>query len=110
VKEVLRHYYMRYSGPAGMTEQDDMENWYYASAASKGVIARRFPYNYQMALGRENPNDVVPELGTDGYNEQNQRGMYRRWAEQMEAKSWEEIPLKRAERGASNGGAWRHGR
>ena len=29
VKDVLRHYFMRYSGPAGMTEQDDMENWNY---------------------------------------------------------------------------------
>ena len=35
VKDVLRRYYMRYSGPAGMTEQDDMENWLYATAASQ---------------------------------------------------------------------------
>ncbi|HVA26486.1 MAG TPA: hypothetical protein VMW62_19115, partial [Chloroflexota bacterium] len=27
VKDMLRHYYLRYAGPAGMTEQDDMENW-----------------------------------------------------------------------------------
>jgi hypothetical protein len=40
----------RYSGPAGMTEQDDMEHWNYASAASQGTIARRCPSNYQMAL------------------------------------------------------------
>jgi len=88
VKDVLRHYYLRYSGPAGMTEQDDMENWNYASAASKGTIARRYPYNYQMAMGFENPHDVVPGLVTDDYNEQNQRGMYRRWAQLMEAESW----------------------
>ena len=37
VKDVLRRFYMRYSGPAGMTEQDDMENWLYATAASKGT-------------------------------------------------------------------------
>ena len=41
VKDVLRHYYIRYSGPAGMTEQDDMENWNYAQLASSGTIARR---------------------------------------------------------------------
>ena len=35
VKDVLRRFYMRYSGPAGMTEQDDMENWLYATAASR---------------------------------------------------------------------------
>jgi phenylpropionate dioxygenase-like ring-hydroxylating dioxygenase large terminal subunit len=94
VKDVLRHYYMRYSGPAGMTEQDDMENWNYASEASKGVIARRHPYNYEMALGFENPHDVVPGWVTDDYNEQNQRGMYKRWRAFMEAESWNELAPK----------------
>jgi phenylpropionate dioxygenase-like ring-hydroxylating dioxygenase large terminal subunit len=95
VKDVLRHYYMRYSGPAGMTEQDDMENWNYASEASKGVMARRHPYNYQMALGFENADDVVPGWVTDDYNEQNQRGMYKRWRAFMEAESWNELEPKR---------------
>ena len=52
VKDFLRGYYMRYSGPAGMTEQDDMENWNYATAGSRGVIARRYPFNYQQSLGK----------------------------------------------------------
>ena len=30
-----------------------MENWNYAHAASRGTIARRHPYNYEMGLGRE---------------------------------------------------------
>ena len=34
-----------------MTEQDDMENWNYAHAASRGVIARRYPYTYEMGMG-----------------------------------------------------------
>ena len=51
VKDVLRRFYMRYSGPAEMTEQDDMEHWLYATAASKGTIARRYPFNYQMPMG-----------------------------------------------------------
>lgn len=91
VKNVLRHYYMRYSGPAGMTEQDDMENWNYASEASKGVIACRHPYNYEMALGFNSIADVVPGSVTDDYNEQNQRGMYKRWQAFMEANSWNEL-------------------
>ncbi|GIT42359.1 MAG: hypothetical protein Ct9H300mP11_02950 [Chloroflexota bacterium] len=37
--------------PGGMTEQDDMENWNYAHNASKGTIARRTPYNYEMGIG-----------------------------------------------------------
>ena len=27
VKQFLRAYFLRYSGPGGLTEQDDMENW-----------------------------------------------------------------------------------
>ena len=50
VKEFLRDYYIRYSGPAGMTEQDDMENWNYAHAASRGTIARRYPYSYEQGI------------------------------------------------------------
>ena len=60
-----------------------MENWHDASAASKGTMARHYPY--QRVLGFENPPDVVPGLGTDAYNEPNQRGRYRRWAQ---AGSW----------------------
>ena len=91
VKEILRHYYMRYSGPAGMTEQDDMENWNYASAASKGVIARRHPYNYQMGMGYEGSDVPLPGLVTPNITEQNQRGFYKRWAEYMNADNWEDL-------------------
>jgi hypothetical protein len=94
VKDVMRHYAMRYSGPAGMTEQDDMENWNYASAASKGVIARRYPYNYEMGLGLAYPDYGVPGVTTDRIAEQNQRGFYQRWAELMAARSWEDLCLQ----------------
>ena len=87
----MRHYAMRYSGPAGMTEQDDMENWNYASAASRGVIARRYPYNYEMGLGLAYPDYGVPGVTTDRIAEQNQRGFYQRWAELMAACSWEKL-------------------
>ena len=91
VKDILRHYYMRYSGPGGLTEQDDMENWNYASMASKGVIARRYPYNYQMGLGREHAHETLPGTVSEGITEQNQRGFYKRWAELMQAESWAEL-------------------
>lgn len=91
VKDMLRHYYMRYAGPAGLTEQDDMENWNYASAASKGVIARRHDYNYQMGMGHEFEHDHLPGLVSQGHSEQNQRGMYKRWAELMAGRSWAEL-------------------
>ena len=32
-----------------------MENWNYAHSASRGVIARRHPYTYQMVIGFGGP-------------------------------------------------------
>jgi phenylpropionate dioxygenase-like ring-hydroxylating dioxygenase large terminal subunit len=83
VKAFLRHYYMRYAGPAGMTEQDDMENWNYATAASRGTIARRYPYIYQQGLGRSVMDDPLPGLATADVSEQNPRGFYHRWADYL---------------------------
>ena len=100
VIEFLRHYYISYSGPAGLTEQDDMENWNYAHKASQGVIARRHPNNYQMSMGFD-----APLVDTDGLDmpgqirdvttakaaEQNQRGFYQRWSEFMAAPGWDTL-------------------
>ncbi len=88
VKDFLRRYYMRYSGPAGMTEQDDMENWLYATAASRGAIARRHPFNYQQSLGKW---DVTAEGGHNSWqvSEQNPRNYYRVWAEFLNGSPWD---------------------
>ncbi|ETW94965.1 aromatic ring-hydroxylating oxygenase subunit alpha [Candidatus Entotheonella palauensis] len=91
VKDVMRHYAMRYSGPGGMTEQDDMENWNYASAASKGVIARRYPYNYEMGVGLEYSDYGIPGQVTERISEHNQRGFYQHWAKLMMARCWDDV-------------------
>ena len=99
VKDFLRHYYIRYSGPSGLTEQDDMENWNYAHAASRGTIARQYPYNYEMGLGRatdsfEDHGLKLPgriSVVTGAASENNQRGFYTRWRQFMEAGSWKDL-------------------
>jgi hypothetical protein len=100
VKNFLRDYYIRYSGPAGLTEQDDMENWNYAHAASRGTIARRHPYNYEQGLGYEVENyewdglrlpGSVMDLTEARSSEHNLRNLYRRWAQFMEADSWQDL-------------------
>jgi len=100
VKNFLRDYYIRYSGPAGMTEQDDMENWNYAHAASRGVIARRHPYTYEMGLGHavedyefegfRMPGRVI-DITSIQASEEPMRNLYGRWAQFMEADSWDEL-------------------
>ena len=71
-----------------------MENWNYAHAASRGVIARRYPYNYEMGVGigtNDFEDDGLKLSGlvhdaTDAKaGEQNQRSFYARWAQFMDA-------------------------
>lgn len=95
VKQFLRRYYIRYSGPAGMTEQDDMENWNYATSASAGVVARRYAYNYKAGLGRHTESDLFPGATMSGTpsSEQNARILYRRWAELMDARDWSQLAV-----------------
>jgi len=88
VKDVLRRYYMRYSGPAGMTEQDDMENWLYATAASSGTIARRYPFNYQMSMGLPNGTDLGPGIVSTRMTDQMARGFYRAYARYLNGDDW----------------------
>ena len=63
-----------------------MENWNYAHAASRGTIARRYPYNYEMGLGRatrrlRGPRAQLPgriiDVTEAQASENNQRGFYR---------------------------------
>jgi len=62
-----------------------------SSVASKGTIARRYPYNYQMGLGQEYGTYAVPGVVTDRTAEQNARGLYQRWAALMHARSWDRL-------------------
>ncbi len=88
VKDVLRRFYMRYSGPAGMTEQDDMENWLYATAASQGPIARRYPFNYQQSMGAYRTGDPLPGDVSLQMTEQNARNYYRVYQAYMNGDPW----------------------
>ena len=98
VKDTLRHYYMTYSGPGGMTEQDDLENWASATEASQGAVARRFPYNYQQGLRYSVPYEGLPGAVWCGerVTEQNQLIWLKRWAEFMEGARLGSVDAARA--------------
>ena len=92
VKEAARHYFLRYSGPGGMTESDDMENWTGATAACVGAISRDMYFNYEMGIGHTEPIPELPDaVVSNEYTEENARAYYRRWAQFMQAKSWSEL-------------------
>lgn len=92
VKDAQRHYVMRYNGPVGMTESDDMENWNYVYPASKGVIARKLPYNFESAIHRGWTDDRLPGFTiSQKKSEEAQRARFSRWLDFMEAGSWDDL-------------------
>jgi hypothetical protein len=75
----------------------------YAHKPSRGTIARQYPYNYEMGLGRatrsfEDHGLALPGSITDvtaaNASENNQRGFYRRWRQFMEAASWKDLAAR----------------
>lgn len=93
VKDALRRYFMSYSGPAGLTEQDDLENWSAATEASRGFIASHHRYNFQQGLGHSEPYPMSAGCVWAGhlYSEQNQVIWLKRWAEFMEHRDWDAL-------------------
>jgi phenylpropionate dioxygenase-like ring-hydroxylating dioxygenase large terminal subunit len=91
VKDLLRRFSMRYAGPAGMTEQDDMENWNYATAGARGPIARRYPFNYQQSLGAWRDADPVPGIVSTQMTEENARRFYARWSQYLAGAAWPQL-------------------
>lgn len=88
VRAWLRRYYISYSGPGGMTEQDDMENWQYATLSCKGSVSQRYPFHYKAGLGMESRHPDVPGQYKEGRgSEQNARSLMSKWAEFMDGAS-----------------------
>ena len=92
VKEANRLAGIRVFGPAGVFEQDDMDNWQACTQTGRGVIARRYPLNYEMGLGHERWDDDLKASVSDyRFSESNHRQFYQRWAHLMAAEKWAEI-------------------
>ena len=104
VRNAWRAEQIQFSGPVGRVEKDDEENWGYATEASMGTIARRYPYNYAQGLGHSSGHAVFAGaqvfgrsivrggvVGQTTATEQNQRGFYGRWAELMDAEDWDQV-------------------
>ena len=82
---------------------------YSHDAASRGTIARRYPYSYEQGLGFETDRyewqglhmpGTVMDITEAKSSEHNLRNLYRRWAEFMEAKSWDDLATWRVARAA----------
>ena len=74
-----------------MTEQDDMENWLYATKASSGTIARRYPFNYQMSMGAYKTNEPIPGDVSLQITDQTPRNFYRAYANYLKGFGWDAL-------------------
>ncbi len=93
IKEAMRFASQYRFSPAGVFEQDDMDNWIQVTGAARSVIGRRYPANYQMS--RSEPA-AAADIGLRGrlasrWSDQNQLGLYLYWAKVLEAQNWDEI-------------------
>ncbi len=68
-----------------------MENWLYATAASTGTVARRYPFNYQQSMGAYVTDHQLGGDVSTQVTEQIARGFYRRWASYMKGGDWNEL-------------------
>jgi 3-phenylpropionate/trans-cinnamate dioxygenase alpha subunit len=91
VKDAMRVNNTLTFSPAGIVEQDDMSNWMQCTAASTSWKGKQFLANVQLGLGHESVEDGIPGRIAPAPSEANQRGFYARWAELMDAPSWDRI-------------------
>ena len=111
VKRTLRQSAQRHFSPAGMFEQDDMDNWELSTKAAGGTVSRHYPLNYSMGLGHEKWEDdgVVSRQINAINDESNQRAFYYGWSDFMSGDGWDALRRRReeweGERPSANGGA-----
>ena len=92
VKEALRLIAVQTTGLAGAFEVDDADNFQEATRTSGGEIARRYPLNLQMGLGHGRFDEDLQGWASDfRYSEANQRAFYKRWAQLMDASTWDDL-------------------
>jgi hypothetical protein len=91
VKDATHHYNIRYHGPAGMAESDDMENWSCATEACQGTMARTMDFNYQMGIGHVDPVPHLPDGVYADFSEEGARAFYRQWGRFMNGMKWEQM-------------------
>jgi hypothetical protein len=92
-QQAIVHRATHHFGPAGMFEQEDGENWGQSTRGTFGTVARRFPLNYSMNIGRGEviEDETGPPHVISAINEHPQMWHYQSWAEWMSANSWPEL-------------------
>ena len=92
VKAALQVASARMLRPAGVFEQDDMDNWQECTNTARGVVSRRYPLNLEMGIRHVFYSEELKGwTGEAKYTEVCQREFYRQWARMMAADTWGDL-------------------
>jgi len=107
IKEAIVLSRQRVSGPNGVQQKDDMENWYVQTRYSKGFMTRwGLRQNNQMGMSQPSL-DGLSNFGITGMfhaqpTDENYRRFFEHYANVMQAEDWDELlTLKSAKVGAA---------
>ena len=93
IKQAINIGCMQTFNPAGVLEMDDGENWEGNTVVNKGVVTRKGKLHYGCGINSRIEHEELPGIIHAGqFNDANQRLFYQRWADMMNAKSWDDIP------------------
>ncbi len=93
IRQALRRRLTLCFSPSGLFEQDDMDNFGQSTQSGRSRIGRQYPVNMQMGMGKDHKHESIPGTLSPSISENNARYFYGRWAEVMEAPSWNQISI-----------------
>lgn len=95
IKQLINKGTMLTFSPGGTLEMDDGENWEGNTQTNKGVITRQGKLHYGCGNASRIDHPEIPGIVHHGqYNDANQLAFYQRWADLMNADSWEDVPQR----------------
>jgi hypothetical protein len=86
---------MRGIGISGNNEQDDLDNWIQVTNSGLSPTTRKYRHQLSLGVGHSGPDPKYKGaiVAEQFFSESNQRYMYARWQEFMNAKSWADIHI-----------------
>jgi phenylpropionate dioxygenase-like ring-hydroxylating dioxygenase large terminal subunit len=102
VKEAIVQNRQRISGPNGIQQKDDMENWFIQTRYSKGMMTRwGLRQNNQLGMSRpsfDGPSTFgLPGMFHASPTDENYRRFFEHYARVMDARTWDELLVKEKE-------------
>jgi hypothetical protein len=82
------------TSPSSIVNQDDIDNWVQVTTSSRGAVGQDYVQDLSMGVRYEANNAELNGMACDvAIAEINQRALYSRWQEFMNASNWKDIHI-----------------